>query len=85
MEDYLVKLFLSPLPVPLWLMAALWLAVTSASLTLARRALRFTAAEQHIVCPAAGQPQLTPRTVALQIAFAIPSATSRGQDRYLNT
>jgi len=71
MEHYLVKLFLSPLPVPLWLLVALWLAVNGVSLALASRALRSTAAEQHIVVPAGGQPQLTPRTVALHLALAI--------------
>lgn len=71
MQDYLAKLFLSPLPVPLWVVAALWLAVHCTSLVLASRSLRFTSAEQHIIFPPEAQPQLTPRMVALQTACAI--------------
>lgn len=71
MQDYLAKLFLSPLPAPLWVIAALWLAVHCISLALASRSLRFSAAEQHIVVPPAAQPQLTPRMVAVQAACTI--------------
>lgn len=71
MEDYLSKLFLSPLPVALWVLAVLWLAVHCISLALAIHSLRISAAEQHIVFPREAQPKLTPRMVGLQTVLAI--------------
>lgn len=71
MQDYLARLFLSPLPIPLWVVAILWLVVHGLSLALASRSIRLGTAEQHIVVPSSAQPQLTPRTVAIQTACGI--------------
>lgn len=71
MQDYLASLFLSPLPVPLGFVAALWLLVHCLSLTLASRTLRLAAAEQHMVFPASAQPQLTRRFVAIQTGCGV--------------
>jgi len=71
MEDYLSKLFLSPLPVSIWVLAVLWLAVHCMSLALAIRSLKFSAAEQRIVFPTEAQPKLTPQMVGLQTVLAI--------------
>ena len=71
MQDYLSTLFLSPLPVPLWLVATLWLIVHCSSLALASRILKLAAAEQHIGFPVSAQPQLTRRIVAIQTAVGI--------------
>jgi hypothetical protein len=71
MEDYLAKLFLSPLPVSLGVLAVLWLVVHCTSLALALHSLRFSAAEQHIVIPDEAQPKLTPRMVGFQTVLAM--------------
>lgn len=71
MQDYLASLFLSPLPVPLWVVASLWLLVHCLSIALASRTLRLAAAEQHMVFPASAQPQLTRRIVAIQTGCGV--------------
>jgi hypothetical protein len=68
MQDYLAKLFLSPLPAPLWVIAALWLIVHCISFTLACRSLRLGTAEQHIVMPHEARSRPTARLFAVQIA-----------------
>ncbi|WP_457332600.1 hypothetical protein [Rhizobacter sp. P5_C2] len=71
MQDHPASLFLSPLPVPVWAVAALWLLVHGLSLGLAARTLRLAATEQHIVVPASAQPQLTRRSIAIQTVCGI--------------
>jgi len=70
MHDYLAKLFLSPLPAPLWVVAALWLIVHCISFTLARRSLGLGTAEQKIVMPPESRTRPTVRLFAVQIACA---------------
>lgn len=71
MQDHLASLFLSPLPLPVWAVAALWLLVHGLSLGLAARRLKLAATQQQIVNPASAQPQLTRRSVAIQTIWGI--------------
>ncbi|WOB06860.1 hypothetical protein [Piscinibacter gummiphilus] len=70
METYIEQVLSSELPIPIWLVAVLWLIAFICATVLASRVNGLVGAQSHISVPENAKPKISARGLALQVLFA---------------
>jgi hypothetical protein len=67
MKAYVDRIITSELPIPLWVVAALWLVVFGCSIFLALHARRLAGVQSHVAVSDMAHPDLSPQRLAVQV------------------